>query len=283
MVHFKNDVKSSNKDGKNLVKHMVLTTILSYKKKYGKKYGDIILALDNRKYWRRDYFPYYKGKRKEQREKSSLDWDFIFEALDEMKKDLRENFPYKMIDVGGAEADDVIACITKYLQENELSSSGLIEEPQPILIISSDTDHAQLQKYGNVDQYSSIQKKWVKPEKPIKDYIIEHICTGDTGDGVPNICSNDNCLVEGIRQKPFKKSRLEDFNIKGIDACIDDNERRNFQRNQMLVDYDYIPKDINDKIIESYISQEVVKSKGRVLNYLMKNGMRLLIDSANDF
>ena len=74
----------------DLVRHMILNTILSLKKKYGKDYGELVIACDNKKYWRREYFPAYKGNRKADREKSLIDWPALFDMLNTIKQELKE-------------------------------------------------------------------------------------------------------------------------------------------------------------------------------------------------
>lgn len=64
----------------DLVRHMVINTIRSLKTKYGKEYGELVIACDDKKYWRRDYFPPYKGNRKADREKSNIDWPVLFDT-----------------------------------------------------------------------------------------------------------------------------------------------------------------------------------------------------------
>jgi 5'-3' exonuclease len=281
-VNLGNDAKTDNPNAKGLIKHMILNFFLSFKKKFGKEYGDIVLAMDGRNYWRKSVFPHYKAGRAKAREKSALDWEFIFNTINEIKAELRENFLYKIVEVEGAEADDVIATLVKYYQTNELVNTGLIEEPQPIMIISSDGDFVQLQKYGNVKQWTPMKKKLVKPEGKVEHYIIEHICTaGD--DGIPNICSADNCFVDGIRQTSFRKARLPEFFTKGIDACKDETERRNYQRNQILIDFDYIPDHINKKIIDAYTGYTIAGSKNKIMNYMIKNKMKLLMEHIGEF
>ena len=282
--NLKNAIKKADAETKSLIKHMILTTLLSYKKKFGKEYGQLVIALDGRDYWRKDIFSYYKGHRKRDREKSDLNWEFIYECMNEVKKDLRENFPYKIIEVHKAEGDDIIACIVKYIQDHDLIQVGIVsDEPQPVMIVSSDTDFCQLQKYANVKQWSPMQKKFVKPSVSIDEFIIEHICTGDAGDGIPNICSADNCIFDKIRQSSFKKARLIDFINKKTDACISEEEKRNYQRNERLIDFEFIPKEMYDAIINEYVSQTPTGSKQRIFNYLVKNRMRQLLENAGDF
>ena len=75
--------------------------------KFRREYGEIVICCDNRKYWRKEYFPYYKAGRKKDREKTGLDWHMIFDSLAKIKEELKEHFPYKVIEVEGGEADRV--------------------------------------------------------------------------------------------------------------------------------------------------------------------------------
>jgi len=274
IVNLHKELSKPNSDVGDLIRHMVFSTLLSFKTKFGKEYGEMILCADSKRYWRRDYFPWYKGHRKHDREKSAIDWNTVFSAINDIKTELKDNFPYKMIEVDGAEADDVIACLTKHLQSNELTGSSLFGgEPQNILIVSSDGDYVQLQKYKNVSQWNPQLKKWVKGGN-VHEFIIEHICGGDTGDGIPNILTSDEWAKaramneDKVRQTPFKKARFEEFYENGIDACKTDEERRNYTRNKTLVDFDEIPKDLYDSIVDTYTTYKVNGSKGKLMNYL---------------
>ena len=83
----------------DLIRHMVMNSLRSYAKQFKHKYGTIVVACDSRKYWRREVFPFYKAHRKNDREKSSLDWHLIFEVLNKIRDELKENFPYKVLEV----------------------------------------------------------------------------------------------------------------------------------------------------------------------------------------
>ncbi len=285
-----NELKTDDASAKNFIKHLAYSSFLSYKKHYGKEYGKILLACDSTDYWRRDYFPAYKGHRKHSHDADNINWDVIYEAINEIKKDLREHFPYKVIEVNGAEADDVIACICKHLQNNDTTSDGLFEgEPQKILILSSDGDFIQLQKYPNVKQWSPIQKKFVTPKGKVQDYIVEHICTGDSGDNVPNILTSDQWAIDRAnnlkptRQKSMYKERIANFIKNGIDECSNEEEKRNFIRNQTLVDFEQIPKDIYDSVVKEYESQNPKGNSMKLMMYFSKNRMPLLFSSSGDF
>lgn len=285
ILPFQSDIKrQSPEEIKNLIRHTTLSTIKSYKKKYGKEYGQLVIACDGSNYWRRQQFSPYKHGRKAHREKSDLDWKTIFDTLAELRQDLIEHFPYKVINVESAEADDVIACLSKYTQDNELSAAGLYDEKQKVLIVSADKDFIQLQKYDNVRQWSPMQKKFVQgSQKEVKEYTIQHIVKGDSGDGIPNILSKDDTFVTGERQKPISAKRLSEFFELGIDACKSDEERRNYQRNQMLVNFEFIPTSLYENIINCYKSSSPKGDKNSIMNYLMKHQCRLLLEDLEDF
>ena len=116
----------------DLVRHLILNNIRYYRTRFTEEYGEVVLCCDSRHYWRKDYFPNYKANRKVDRKKSEYNWDLIFETLNIIRDEIRENFPYKVIEVYGAEADDIIAVLTK-------ERSGVDN-----IIISSDKDFIQL-------------------------------------------------------------------------------------------------------------------------------------------
>jgi len=273
ILTFSSDLKKGGEeDVKNLIRHVALSSIKSYKKKYVKEFGELIIACDGQGYWRKSIFPFYKANRKKAREDSPLNWDLIFTCLNEIRDDLKSHFPYRVIRVEGAEADDVIAVLTENTQE--------FGQHQPVMIISSDGDFKQLQKYDNVKQFSPMQKKLVKCPDPAA-YMIEHIVkAGD--DGIPNILSPDDTFVTGTRQKSVTSKRLEEFLKRGFDACQNDQERRNYSRNKTLIDFSHIPEYIKSAVLNEYESKPT-GDLNSVMSYLIKNKCRLLLNEIEDF
>jgi 5'-3' exonuclease len=264
-----------------LLRHMILNSIRSYKQKFGKKYGDLVIACDNQTYWRKGHFKYYKAGRKKAREDSGLDWKQIFEALNTIRTEIEMFFPYKVINVEGAEADDVIAVLAEWSQTNDTASS-LFEDPKPFLVMSGDHDFIQLQKYENVTQYSPIQKKFVKPDISPEKYIFEHIIKGDKGDGIPNVLSADDSIVTGTRQKPIRQEKL-DLWYKDPDAMPQDAEfKQNYKRNKDLVSFDNIPQTIKDSIINNYVGQPN-KDKSQLLSFFVERKMKNMLEVIEDF
>lgn len=284
ILTFQADLKSGDQDKVvNLIRHVTLSTIKSFKKKYGKEYGEVVLCCDGRRYWRRDVFPHYKANRKKAREASDLPWTLIFDTLSTMRQDIAENFPYRVIHIDEAEADDIIAVMAKWTQTNQLVEEGLVTEPQKVLILSSDHDFIQLQKYQNVSQWSPNTKKFVKAnQREIHEKRITHIVkAGD--DGIPNILSKDDVFVVGERQKPVSAKRLQEFIENGFTACKNDEERRNWQRNIQLVDFDYIPENISGKIVDAYLNNKPQGDKMAAMKYLMQHRCRLLLEEIEEF
>ena len=284
ILTFQRELKGTESEVKNLIRHVTLSTIKSYKKKYGKEYGELIICCDGRKYWRREFFEHYKASRKKNRDASDLDWNLIFDTLSEMRDDIAKHFPYKVMHIEKCEADDIIAVMTEWAQSNQMVQEGLVEESQKILILSSDKDFKQLQLYPNVKQWSPMQKKYVTAtQREIVEYKIEHIVKGDAGDGVPNILSKDDVFVKEERQKPVSAKRLQEFFDNGFIACRNDEERRNWHRNSTLVDFQFIPDGIKSDVIGTYLSSKPTGDKMSIMNYLIENKCRLLLDELEDF
>lgn len=256
-----------------LLRHMVLNSIRIYRQKFTKTYGELVIACDDKNYWRRQIYPYYKANRKKNREKSDLDWATLFESLNKIRSELKEFFPYRVIQVDTAEADDVIATLTEKF--------GGTVSSERILILSGDKDFNQLQKYSNVEQFDPIRKKWIKAEDPYK-YVQEHVMRGDSGDGIPNILSDDDCFVVGKRQKPLTQKKIDAWVGKEPVEFCDETMLRNYKRNQQLVDFDYIPNEIKSRIISEYDAQSG-KRRDKLFNYFIQNKLKNLMEVIQDF
>ena len=283
ILQFQNELKGPEEKSAGLIRHIILNSLQSYKKKYGPEFGELVITCDGQNCWRKEFFKYYKAGRRKAREESSLPWALIFDTINKLREDLIANFPYKVVRVDKCEADDVIAVLSEWSQDNDLVQTGLIEEPQKVLIISSDHDFFQLHRFENVRQWSPRVKKYVKAER---DYMtnghIQHIVkAGD--DGIPSILNRDDIMICEERQKPVSAKRLAEFIEKGFDACRDDFERRNWHRNTTLVDFRYIPEDLKTKIVETYEQSKPVKDRMKIMNYLIQNKCRLLLDHIEDF
>ena len=260
----------------NLARHMILNTIRIYRQKFPKKdYGDTIIACDASGNWRKEVFPQYKANRKKSRDASSFDWDAAFEILNEVREELRNNFPYKLIQINGCEADDIIGTLAYNTQE-----FGQFEN---VVIISNDHDFAQLQIMDNIKQFGPLQKKFIVEKNP-KLKLLTHIFKGDAGDGVPNVLSGDNVFVEGVRQTPLSQKKM-DAMIKDLDdgeLLYAASWYRNYQRNQRLVDLKYTPDHLRKEILTAFEKEPIGKGS-LVLPYLINKKCKMLIECASEF
>ena len=257
----------------NMLRHMILNSLRMYNKKFKDKYGQMVLACDSSS-WRRDYFPQYKANRRSGRNESDFDWAEAFRIMHQVKDEIKENFPYKVIHIDKCEADDIIATMVDHTQQ-----FGQYEE---VMIVSSDHDFKQLQKYDNVSQFSPMTKKFVEETHPRQNLQLK-ILTGDAGDGIPNVLSHDDTFVNGDRQTPLSKKKkqaiLED--LADGELLYAASWYRNYCRNETLIDLSKTPVELQEKIIDEFWI--TVNNVGKTLPYLINKNMKMLIESAEEF
>jgi len=263
--------------GKNLdedyFRHMILNMLRSYNVKFRGTYGKMTICMDGKNYWRKDIHPHYKASRKKARDKNKLDMDEIFKWVDRIKEDLRDNFPYKIVEVEGAEADDVIALLTRRYCMSE-----------KVLILSEDHDMGQLQRYKNVEQWAPKRKKMIVKDNPTA-YLKEHLITGDSGDGVPNVFSDlDTFVTEGKRQTPVKKKDLARWvKMSAEDFCRETGvSTLRYSLNEQLVDLTKTPEVLMKAIVKTY-DEFTPAPRSKIMEYFIKHRMKLLLDCIGEF
>jgi len=259
-----------------LIRHVILNNLRSYRVKYPEiDYGQMVIACDSHS-WRRDVFPEYKANRTDTKKTDKHDWNEIFRILDVIIDDLKNNFPYSVIRVEKAEADDIIGALVNY-KDQPLS-------PEKVVIISADKDFIQLHDKGLVIQYSPMQQKMVKSETSPARYAFDHLMKGDSGDGVPNVLSPDNAFTDKIRQTPMRKKLLDEWwdNRDNLKEVMPTEAFRNYMRNREMIDLDRTPQKIKDESISQYETYKYPK-EGSVLNFLIEKRMNLLIECAGEF
>lgn len=256
-------MKSLNNKGtiqEPLLRHMILNAIRSFRNKFAGEYGELVLCSDSTQYWRKEIFPYYKANRKKAREESQIDWNAIHQILNKIKGEIEENLPYKFMVVPRCEADDIIAVLTKVFSPEE-----------KILIISGDKDFLQLQKFKNVYQYSPVLKCFMTENYPV-EFLEEKIIYGDSGDGIPNILSDDDTFVTKKRQKRITSAFISKFNLLSSESEV----QKNYIRNTRLIDFECIPKHRENIIMTSYYDP-IKGSSDKANKYLMNNGLKTLL------
>ena len=151
-----------------------------------------------------------------------------------------------------------------------------------ILIVSGDKDFIQLHNEW-VKQYNPILNKYVGKDETPGIYIKEHILKGDRSDGVPNILSDDNVFVEGRRQRPLSKKKINELICAGfLYTALNDEERKNYDRNQKLIDLTYIPQELEEKI-KSEFDNIKVATRDKILNYFISRKLKTLIEVIDEF
>lgn len=265
-----------------MIRHLILNSIRMYVVKYSKDYGDVYLACDSSS-WRRNVFPEYKGVRRKDKEsgESKVDWKEFYRVINLVEEEIKQFFPYKIVRAEGAEADDIIAYLAESTQE--------FGNHEDVMIISADHDFIQLQKYGNVKQFSPITKKLVT-DKDVGKYTFEQVLRGCAGDGVPNFLSDDDTfMVEDKRQKPLASKRIDslwaEYSLKGRDSLktiLSEIEWRNFTRNEMMIDLSKRPEDVSANI-RSAIDSSPKNGNAKVYNYLIEKRCRNLVSCVDEF
>ena len=251
----------------DFVRHMILNSLRGHNKKFRKEYGQMVIACDSSNVWRKQVFPNYKAGRKANRAKSEHDWEFIFDVLAKIKQEIKDFLPYKVIAVESAEADDIIATLCKRTNEK-------------VLILSGDKDFIQLHN-DRIKQYNPVLNKFVgKDEDPYK-YIREHILKGDRSDGIPNILSDDNVFVEGRRQTPLSKKKIEAW-VNEVVPTFTEEQQKNYDRNRQLIDLNCLPKEIEDKINNEFNDVKVA-TRDKILGYFINKKLKTLIESIDEF
>lgn len=255
----------------DLVRHIALQNIQFYKNKLNLSLDDMVICCDGRNYWRKTIFPQYKQNRRIGQENSKFDWDLFFEYFNAVKTEMKTELPFKVIEVESCEADDVIAVLCQVLCPSQ----------KEIVIVSSDKDLIQIQNLcPKVKQWSPFHKKYINVTTN-KYSLFEHVVRGDSGDGIPNILSDDDVFVtKGKRSRPIRSTSIVEWEDKfGFTQpesfCNDLDTLKRFHRNQTLIDLRKIPEPITQAIRSSW--DNTTRPKVNSFNYLVKHRLTKLM------
>lgn len=263
-------VKNNTDIQEDLLRHMVLNSYRLLRKHFRSEYGELVICHDSSNSWRKQYYAQYKANRAKAHDKSEFDWDMIYQILTKIRDEIRDTFPYKNMKVENTEADDIIAVLSQTYHTTE-----------KILIISNDKDFQQLQRYPNISQYSTFKKKMLVCENP-EFFLFEHVVRGDSGDGVPNILSDDDCFVNpDKRQNRLTQKTIDE--IKSLTDISSSKFSRNWDRNRTLIDFEMIPDNIRSRILEEYQKPSLVSDRSKVLSYMITNRLKNLIENIEEF
>lgn len=273
------DIKNPDKIDLNIFRHICLNALYNviFKFKYTKYGQNVIIACDSKINWRKEIFPYYKYNRQKNRQNDNIDWSKIYDKFNILKTEIKNNFiHYKVIEIEGAEADDIIYTTVKYYRN------------EPIMIISGDKDLIQLQRYPNVQQYDSIRKIDKKNEDPIK-FLEYQIFKGDSSDGIPNILSHENSYFMNKRCKPLFEKKITAwvenplFNFNPIQVFGDEEIFRRYEMNKKLIDLTNLPNDLYEKITNELKQEWCERDNNKILKYFCDNKLNNLIQFIQNF
>tara|TARA_B100001094_G_scaffold333124_1_gene408814 strand:- start:40699 stop:41592 length:894 start_codon:yes stop_codon:yes gene_type:complete len=274
-IHGKNTENLSIND----VRYAVLKGIKYFESRFGSEYGQIVLCFDSTNYWRTGYFPHYKASRKNRQKTSDINWNKIYNLFSMVKEEIDDNFRYISVEVPTLEADDVISAIC----DDVNNGSG-----EKILIVSSDKDFQQLQRYKNVKQYSPAHKDFLVCVDP-ESKLIDHIIRGDSSDGIPNVMSDgDTFVTKGKKQTIMSSKRFNTLLDKVKNGSIRDEGyeyKDNYERNEQLIDLSLIPRDYKIKTIECL--KEAAKhsctiSESIEMDYIQSNNLGSLLEELTE-
>jgi len=259
------------------------------------KDDEVVIATDTSTkegYWRKDIWEGYKDKRKDDRDKSDIQWDKAFKLFQEINEILKTCSSYKMISVPRTEGDDIIFVLSKYLSL----------EGSEVIIYSSDHDFIQCLEYDNVKFWRTTRTQgmelssWYKAEaSELTDIIMEHCIQGDIGDGFGNIKAYSRFSKEFLKVYPQfegqelrlypkryrldksfdKKYGVSAYNHprygykmfqrskKTLDEILEDNEifKNNYLMNRTLALPEEIPSEISSEIIKEYKQSQKTQNK----------------------
>ena len=238
---------------------------------FNEEYGELVICQDSSNSWRKKFFSNYKANRSKSHAESDYNWDEIYRILNIVRDEVRDNFPYKNMRVENCEADDIIAILVKNYTHSE-----------KIVIVSNDKDFQQLQIYPGVKQYSTMRKEFLECNYP-RSFLAEHIMRGDSGDGIPNILSDDDVFInDEKRQNRLTSKKMEDM-IRVAPNFTEDKLLRNWERNSTLIDFVNIPTEIETRILDEYAKPTVVSDRSKVLPYMINNKLKNLISVIEEF
>ena len=289
---FQNELEKQDQSLLPLIRHQILNSIRSVNTNFRGKYGELVISCDSHSYWRGNIFPFYKVNRKLKRKKSKFDFDVLARMVNQIKDELKEYFPYRVIECPSSESDDVIAVLSKLHSTDEryFDKSGLITDPENVMIYASDNDFLQLSaRYPNIDCYSFKKKKVISyPDaSEVEKMLIEKCLQGESSDGIPNVLSPDNILVrldedgnQISKQASIKTKWVSDIIESGI---IPDEIKAKYLRNRKLIDFKYIPEEVEKRIINTFENYEVRGNNKTMREFFIKNKMAKHLDNILDF
>lgn len=176
--------------------------------------------------WRLEHFPLYKANRDQSKKKDRFDGMIFEHVYNVILPNLIEkyNCVYDFF-VDHSEADDCIAIITKCLTDEDRA-----------IIITNDNDYLQLS--DSVDGIYNLQGKNLNTKLVngcSRSSMLSKVLIGDPSDN-----------IKGVFSKTKAMNILNNCtNIEDIELQVQqftDSQKKTFELNKQLIDFDYIPE-----------------------------------------
>lgn len=124
-------------------------------------------------------------------------------------------------------------------------------------------------------------KRTFYTKEQVEQFLMEHILKGDRGDGIPNVLSPDNSIVDGIRQKKLTAKRMEALSGVNLSDCDEETMQR-IQRNRSLIDLRNVPPQLTEQILIEY-DKESGKSRSKMFNYFVAHKLKNLLEDIGEY
>jgi hypothetical protein len=264
--------------------HIALTTVNKYFKQYKPK-KRVVMCFD-RGSWRKEYTaseqclskkPYKGNRRQDMSPAQQLKWEQFKEHLVEFERLIEQYTTIVTLYCERLEADDLMA---GFVQQHPNDN---------IIIVTADSDMAQLFKYENVDIVSPITDKPQSLSKFNNDpkyYLYQKCLRGDTTDNIQSAYPRlRTTRIEKSYNDPYDRANLMN------EVWTDQNKTEYvvgdmFKENQILIDLEYQPDDIKQLIIETINTELSIQKKFsmfHILKFLTKYELNKIKDSIDLF
>ena len=216
-----------------------MKSLLKFKSIYSVPPENMIIVRDcpRETIWRMSIYPEYKATRKNTCSYKNKKYNIgnIFKHIyNKLYPELEKIHGFKIVKVENAEADDVIAVLANKLYNQDKS--------RLIVIISNDNDYLQL--VNDKTLIWSLQNKLLnsKVETTSQEMLMRKILRGDEGDNIPSIVGNmsEKDITELIQNRDKFESWLNTS-----------DKRKLFENNQKLIDFNFIPDEIRESILDA--------------------------------
>lgn len=191
--------------------------------------------------WRLEHYKEYKGTRKNtcKFRNKNLSVGFVFRyTYQKIMPSIMEERKYHLVKVDTAEADDVIGVLVRKIQNEYYYRS--------IIIVANDNDYLQLA--SNSVYIWSLTNKLLNDKIKIspKIELLNKIVHGDISDNIPPCIET----IESYKDREVLQSIIEYPELLKEYLETDDDFKNQFELNRSLVDFNFIPKNIKEMILD---------------------------------